>query len=135
MEAALGPVTGVRSAHVEPTTGTWTVWLRHAHPNALGPAAGHLHPADLASAHDELASTLTMSLRTPVTPSVLRVTVHGRGGVLELDERSTPPLDCYRVMLDEFLEAAARGEEHPCSAAHGLHLARVTDQVRRVAAP
>lgn len=132
VEAALGPVVGVRSAHVEAGTGTWTVGLRHARPGALGTT--DLHPAELASAHEELASTLTMSQYTPVTPTLTRLTLHGRSGVAELEGRATGPVDCYRVLLEEFLGAVAAGAEHPCSARHGLHLLRVAEQARRLAA-
>lgn len=121
VDSALGPITGVRFARCEPTTSTWTVGLRHRRPHTRG----------LVGPHEEVTSTVTMSQRTPVRPSLLRVTVHGLSGVAELAERSTPSVDCYRILLDEFLQSCALGAEHACSAQHGLHLQKVIEQIGR----
>jgi len=71
-------------------------------------------------------STVALSLRTPVRPSVLQVAVHGADGFHQLSSRETSPTDCYSVLLDEFLAAVRGGwRGHPCDVHRGLHLQRV----------
>lgn len=108
LDAALGQVTGVEHAHRDAASDTWQVGLRHG----------------------GRRSTMTLSLRTPVVPSVLRVSAHGAGGHVELTSRETSALDCYRVALDELLTAVATGTPHPLDVHRGVHLQRVLAEVR-----
>ncbi|AEF38722.1 Gfo/Idh/MocA family protein [Hoyosella subflava] len=119
IDAALGHVDGVLSAHHEPRTDTWMITLSHRPP----PGEPDSYPARL--------SSLTLSMRTPIQPSRLRVTVHGQSGVAELSTRETSPLDCYQTMLDEFLESCALRTEHACSATRGVHLQWVIEAILR----
>lgn len=110
VDAALGPITGVRHAHHHAPSDTWQIGLEHT---------------------GDRRSVVTLSLRTPVTPSVLRVSVHGAGGVVELSGRESSSLDCYAVLLDELLSAARAHAPHPLDVHRGLHLQQVAEQVRR----
>ncbi|OZC77479.1 Gfo/Idh/MocA family protein [Rhodococcus sp. 114MFTsu3.1] len=108
LDLTLGPITGVALSRRDESSDTWTVVLEHE--------GGKL-------------STSRLSLATPVQPSVFRVEISGSDGVLSLQDRSTPATDCFRVLLDEFLESIAGGVEHPCSVRRGLHLQRALDAV------
>lgn len=107
LDAALGPVTGVEHAHLDLASDTWQVSLRHG----------------------VRRSTMTLSLRTPVVPSLLRISAHGAGGQVELSARDTPALECYRVALDELLTSARTGAPHPLDVHRGVHLQRVMADV------
>ncbi|MCW4352706.1 Gfo/Idh/MocA family oxidoreductase [Hoyosella sp. YIM 151337] len=124
IDAALGPVEGVVSAHHERRTDTWMVTLRHR------PSEGE---AQDAHAYPVRMSSLSLSMRTPVQPSRLRVSVYGESGIAELGSRDTSPLECYATMLDEFLESCALGQEHACNARRGVHLQWVIEAIERVA--
>ncbi|GGC75775.1 Gfo/Idh/MocA family oxidoreductase [Hoyosella rhizosphaerae] len=108
LDVALGPVTDVVCARCDVASDTWKVLLEHS---------------------SKRFSSVTMSLRTPVTPSLLRVSVQGRAGFIELATRDTPAVDCYQVMLDEFFDCGFRGVEHPCSVERGLAIQRVMSLV------
>lgn len=107
LDAALGPVTGVLDARHHSPSDTWQLGLDH----------------------DGRRSTATLSLRTPVQPSVLRVAVHGAGGYAELTSRETASGACFRVLLDELLHAARTGAPHPLDVHRGVHLQAVAAQV------
>ncbi|MBT1193409.1 Gfo/Idh/MocA family protein [Rhodococcoides kroppenstedtii] len=107
VEAVLGPVTGVPFARRAVDSDTWSITLDH----------------------DGRVSQVTLSMRTPVRPSVLHVSASGPDGLVELQERTTPPDRCYAVLLDEFLESVRLGVPHECSVHRGLHLQRVLAQV------
>jgi len=107
-DAALGTITAVRHAHRDARSDTWQVGLQHA--------GGRV-------------STATLSLRTPVVPSVLRVGVHGAGGLVELTTRDTSALECYRTLLDELIDCARSGATHPLGVRRGRHLQWVGQQV------
>ena len=110
LDCALGPITDVVSARHDVDTDTWSITL----------------------AHNARTSNVVLSMRTPVMPSVLKVTVSGGGGgVRELSDRTTGAAECYRVLLDEFLESVRTGREHDCSARRGLYLQEVIDKVLR----
>lgn len=111
LDCALGPVTDVVSTRRDDATDTWSITL----------------------AHNARTSSVVLSMRTPVMPSVLKVTVSGSGGVRELSDRTTPAADCYRVLLDEFLESVRTGREHACSARRGLYLQEIIERVLRTA--
>ena len=107
VEAVLGPVTDVPFARRAVDSDTWSITLDH----------------------DGRVSQVTLSMRTPVRPSVLHVSASGPDGLVELQERTTPPDRCYAVLLDEFLESVRLGVPHECSVHRGLHLQRVLAQV------
>lgn len=121
IDAALGPVDGVLSAHYEGRTDTWMVTLRHRSP--IGEP--ETYPVRV--------SSITLSMRTPVQPSRLRVTVYGQSGVAELATRETAPIECYQTLLDELLEACALGKEHECNATRGVHLQWVIEAIQHAA--
>lgn len=106
IDAALGPIVGVASAHRAAASDTWSITLAHA---------------------GDRRSQITLSMRTPVRPSVLRVAVSGESGLVELSDRTTGPDVCYGVLLTEFLDSVREGTRHACSAHRGLELQRVIE--------
>ncbi|MGB3773133.1 MAG: Gfo/Idh/MocA family oxidoreductase [Rhodococcus sp. (in: high G+C Gram-positive bacteria)] len=109
--AVLGPVDSVAAANHHVASDTWTLTLGH---------------------RGGTSSVATLSMRTPVRPSVLRVSASGGGGLVELSDRTTTPQQCYAVLLDEFLDSVRTGEPHECSAHRGLELHRAIDRCRRL---
>ncbi|MGX9295862.1 Gfo/Idh/MocA family protein [Tsukamurella paurometabola] len=114
LDAAAGPITGVDAARYDATSDTWTAQLGHE-------GGG--------------ASSLSLSLRTPVLPTVMRVSAHSAHGLAVLESRETPSIACFRVLLDEFLASVAAGTDHPLNVRHGLDLQRVIAQIRAAAGP
>lgn len=110
LDAALGPVTAVEWAFRDDPD-LWRFGLRHA-----GGAR----------------SDATLSLRLPVDPSEIELTVFGGAGRHRLPGRSAPAGACYAALLDEFT-AAVRGTGPPpeLDAARGLVLQEILEQVRR----
>lgn len=71
-------------------------------------------------------SSLTLSLRTPVQPSVVDFAAHGEHGYLPLAGGRTAARECYAQLLDDLLEMIDTGAGgHPCGVQRGLHLQRV----------
>lgn len=114
LDAVAGPITGVDAARYAAASDTWTAHLVHA---------------------DGASSTVSLSLRTPVLPTVMRVSAHSAGGFAVLESRETPSTECFRVLLDEFLEVVATGADHPLDVRHGLRIQRVIEQIRTAAHP
>lgn len=114
LDAVAGPIAGVDAARYDAGSDTWTAQLAHA-----GGAA----------------STVSLSLRTPVLPTVMRVSAHSAQGLAVLENRDTPSTECFRVLLDEFLTAIATGVDHPLDVRRGLELQRVIAQIRAGAGP
>ena len=108
LSAALGSVSAVDWAHRDEPD-LWRFGLRHE-----------------AGAH----STVTVSLRLPVDPSELEVTVFGGAGRHRLANRPDNAVASYGRLLDEFT-AAVRGDGPPprLDATHGLYLQEVLEQV------
>lgn len=107
LDAALGKITKVVLASRDRPSDTWQLVLDHA-----GGAR----------------STASLSLRTPMQPSVFQVAVHGTEGFRALRERDTSATDCYAVMLDEFLAAVDGGwHGHQFDVHRGLHLQLVIE--------
>jgi predicted dehydrogenase len=77
-------------------------------------------------------STLTLSLRVPVQPSMVDFAVYGEHGHAPLVGRRTAARECYARMLDDLL-AMIREErtEHPCDVRRGLHLQRILADVQQ----
>ncbi len=114
LDAVAGPITGVDAARYDAASDTWSAQLGHA-----GGAA----------------STLSLSLRTPVMPTAMRVVAHSESGAAVLDSRETPSTECYRVLLDEFIESIATGVDHPLGVRRGVHLQEVIARIRAAAWP
>lgn len=114
LDAVAGPINGVDAARYDAGSDTWTVQLAHA-----GAAA----------------STVSLSLRTSVLPTVMRVSAHSAQGMAVLESRDTPSTECFRVLLDEFLASIAAGVDHPLGVRRGLDLQRVIAQIRAASGP
>lgn len=110
--AAAGPVLSVAAAAYDRPSDTWTIQLKHA-----GGAA----------------SSVSLSLRTPVIPTVMRVSAHSSAGMAVLDNRNTPSSECFRVLLDEFLESIATGVDHPLGVRRGLLVQEVISHIQAAA--
>jgi predicted dehydrogenase len=112
MDAALGPITEVLAAtYSEPD-----IW-------------------QLILAHDGGAtSSVTLSMRLPMLPSVASFEVYGTAGLRALEPRSTSAADCYSAMLDDLVAMIREGATaHPCDVHRGLHLQRLIASARTLA--
>ncbi|QII04679.1 Gfo/Idh/MocA family oxidoreductase [Rhodococcoides fascians A25f] len=109
LDAALGTIARVAYSHREVASDSWTVVLEH---------------------EGGARSTVQLSLRTPIMPSLMRIELSGTDGVETLTDRSTSSTDCFAVLLDEFLESVESGADHECSVHRGLHLQKVIDRAR-----
>ncbi|MGP4018339.1 Gfo/Idh/MocA family protein [Saccharopolyspora sp. 5N708] len=79
-------------------------------------------------------STLTLSLRMPVQPSVVDFAAYGQHGHAPLVGRRTAARECYARMLDDLLAMIRDGHlEHPCDVRRGLHLQQLLADVRQAA--
>ncbi|SFA75171.1 Predicted dehydrogenase [Amycolatopsis marina] len=113
VDAALGPVTRVLGAN-RSENDLWHVLLEHT-----GGAT----------------STVSMSLRLPVRPSVVEFAVYGEHGFRCLGRKPGSASESYTALLDDFAAMIASGTStHPCDVHRGLHLQRILDQARRAAA-
>ncbi|MFB9570584.1 Gfo/Idh/MocA family protein [Saccharopolyspora hordei] len=75
-------------------------------------------------------STLTLSLRVPVQPSLVDFAVYGEHGCAPLGSRRTAARECYANLLDDLLAMVRDGRTgHPCDVRRGLHLQRVLADV------
>ncbi|MFI8567593.1 Gfo/Idh/MocA family protein [Rhodococcus sp. NPDC078407] len=110
LDASLGTIARVVYSHRAVASDSWTVLLEH---------------------EGGARSTVQLSLRTPIMPSLMRIELSGSDGVEALTDRSTSSIDCFAVLLDEFLESVETGTDHECSVHRGLHLQRVIDQARQ----
>ncbi|MCS7483384.1 Gfo/Idh/MocA family protein [Umezawaea endophytica] len=71
-------------------------------------------------------SSVTMSMSTPLTPSVAELTVYGEHGHRRLSTGGTSAQDCYTLLLDDFVAMVRSGtREHPLDVRRGLHLQKV----------
>lgn len=108
LDVTLGSILDVTQVRRDDASDTWSLVFEH---------------------ESGAVSTARMSLRTPVQPSLFRVELSGGDGVCALSDRSTDSTDCYRVLLDEFLQSVESGVPHACSVARGLHLQRIIEKV------
>ncbi|GLZ40952.1 Gfo/Idh/MocA family oxidoreductase [Actinokineospora sp. NBRC 105648] len=114
LDAALGPITDVLSAH-------------KSEPDLWHLVLGHDGGA---------TSTATLSMRLPMRPTVTEVSVYGDSGYRDLTGRATPAADSYAVLLDEFTAMVHSGQtEHRVDVRRGVHVQRVLNQVLRAAVP
>ncbi|APU12334.1 MULTISPECIES: Gfo/Idh/MocA family protein [Actinoalloteichus] len=112
IDAALGPVTGVAAAHRTPA-GLWQLVLEH---------------------QSGASSTASLSLHTPVRPSINELTVFGEHGHREFRGTTMEPATSYAALLDDFVAMVHSGlHEHPCDVRRGLHLQRILASARELA--
>jgi predicted dehydrogenase len=111
LDAALGPIVGVRAASAsEPDL--WHTIVEH---------------------RSGAVSTATVSMRLAIDPSVNEFEVYGSGGRLTLAPRRTRPRRCFATLLDEVAAMIRSGTTtHPCDVHRGVHLQRIIDEVRRL---
>jgi predicted dehydrogenase len=114
LDAALGEVTDVLAAH-------------HSDPDLWQLMLGHRSGA---------TSVASLSLKLPLMPTISSIDVYGEHGHREISGRATPPLDCFAVLLDEFVQLVDSGQtSHPCDVHRGLHLQRILHAARAKAHP
>jgi predicted dehydrogenase len=111
IDAALGEVTDVLCAsHAEPDV--WHVILGH---------------------RGGATSTVSLSMRLPLTPTITSVEVFGARGFSAMPPRSTPAEDSYAALLDDLVGMVRGGvAQHPCDVHRGLHLQRVLHAAREL---
>lgn len=114
LDAALGEITHVLSAHRgEPDL--WQIVLGHA---------------------SGATSTATMSMRLPMRPTVIDVSVYGPHGYRELANFGESPQDCFNRLLDDFLHNVHNGQTvHRCDVSRGLHIQRLMQHIAYAIAP
>jgi predicted dehydrogenase len=108
MDAALGPITEVIAA----TRGTHDLW-------------------HILLAHEGGAtSTISISLRLPMRPTVIEFGVYGDHGYRSLPGRDSSAGQCYTALLDDFVAMVDSGTTtHAVDARRGLHLQRVIEAI------
>lgn len=113
LDAALGPITEVVGAYQTPDD-LWQLVFAH---------------------EGGAASTASMSMRLPVEPTVAEIAVYGAHGYRVLTRRPVSGLERFIALLDDFVAMIDTGTTtHPCDVRRGLHVQRVLEQARRVAA-
>lgn len=112
MDAALGEITAVLAARR--TSGDlWHVLLEHA-----GTAT----------------STVALSTRLPMRPTVVEFAVYGEHGYRTLGRAPDATAESYTALLDDFAAMIASGtRKHPCDVHRGVHLQRILAECLRVA--
>ena len=81
------------------------------------------------------ASVVTLSQTVAPLAEGIEVFVHGDAGRLVLlPDRDRPPLDAYRVAVDELRAAAVAGGTHPCGVGFGRDVVRVLAAAQRALA-
>jgi predicted dehydrogenase len=104
MDAALGKVTDIVAAIKGPLD-LWHILLTH---------------------QGGATSTITISLKMPLRPTVVDFSVYGDHGYRTLPGRDSPADQCYAALLDDFVAMVHSGTTtHPCDAQRGLHLQRI----------
>lgn len=113
LDAALGPITDVLTVHrTEPDL--WQIVFGHD--------GGRL-------------STATLSMHTPVTPSITDFSVFGEHGYHEFDATGSAN-ERYAALLSDFTGLVVAGRTtHPCDVRRGLHLQQLIDEVTRKGTP
>ena len=112
LDAALGEITDVIAANVS-DSGLWQLILQHA---------------------SGATSTVSLTLSLPLQPPFADFTVFGTNGHRTLNSRDTSALDCFTILLDDFVAMVDSGTTtHECDVRRGLHLQRVIDLARRKA--
>ncbi|NIH86444.1 Gfo/Idh/MocA family oxidoreductase [Amycolatopsis granulosa] len=113
LDAALGRIERVTSAHRGPSD-LWHVVFEHD--------GGAL-------------SSATLSLRLPLRPTVVEFVVYGEHGYRTLGRKDGGAGQSYTAMLDDFAAMIDTGTTtHPCDVHRGLHLQRLLETARSLAA-
>ncbi|WP_215549018.1 Gfo/Idh/MocA family protein [Amycolatopsis sp. CA-230715] len=113
LDAALGPIDRVLAANRTPED-LWHLMLQH---------------------DGGAVSTATLSLKLPVQPTVVEVAVYGEHGYRTLGRKPGSREESYTTLLDDFAAMIASGTtEHPCDVHRGVHLQRLLDEARALAA-
>jgi predicted dehydrogenase len=108
MDAALGRITEVVAA-TKAANDLWHILLAH---------------------QGGATSTISMSLKMPLRPTVVDFAVYGDNGYRTLPGRDSPADQCYAALLDDFVAMVhSDTTTHPCDAQRGLHLQRVIEQI------
>jgi predicted dehydrogenase len=112
LDAALGPVTDVLSAHYTEAGAVWHILLGH---------------------EGGATSSATLTMHTPADPPINDFAVFGTHGYREFDATGDAPAR-YAALLSDFLGmVGADTATHPCDIRRGLHIQRllraVTDKV------
>lgn len=77
-------------------------------------------------------STITISLKMPLRPTVVEFSAYGANGYRTLPGRETPSDQAFTTLLDDFVALVDSGTTtHPCDAQRGLHLQRVIDAIAK----
>ncbi|SDX21710.1 Predicted dehydrogenase [Amycolatopsis xylanica] len=112
LDAALGEITSVLAAHVTEDD-LWQVLFEH---------------------DGGATSTATLSLRLPIDPTIVELSVYGEHGYRSLGRKPGSALESYVALLDDFAAmAASQTTEHPCDVRRGLHIQRLIHQARTLA--
>ncbi|WP_240519571.1 Gfo/Idh/MocA family protein [Amycolatopsis antarctica] len=114
LEAALGRVERVLAAH-RTADDLWHLMLAH---------------------ETGATSDATLSLRTPVEPSLIAFRVYGEHGYRAMERRPGNATDSYTAMLDDFAALVASDTRtHPLDVHRGVELQRVLDEAFQLARP
>ncbi|PXY34533.1 dehydrogenase [Prauserella sp. PE36] len=112
MDAALGEITGVLAAH-RTDADLWHVLLEH---------------------EGSATSTVALSTRLPMRPTVTEFAVYGDAGFRSMRRKPGQEGESFTALLDDFAALIASGvREHDCDVHRGLHLQRVLAECLRVA--
>lgn len=112
LDAALGPIDRVLAADRTPED-LWHLMLQH---------------------DGGAVSTVTLSLKLPVQPTVVEVAVYGEHGYRTLGRKPGSREESYTTLLDDFAAMIASGTtSHPCDVRRGVHLQRLLDEARALA--
>lgn len=113
LDAALGEITDVLAAH-RTEDDLWQVMFAH---------------------EGGATSTATLSLRLPIQPTVVEVAVYGEHGYRTLGRKPGSTDESFTALLDDFAAMAASGTtSHPCDVRRGLHLQKLIERARELAA-
>lgn len=112
LDASLGEVTEVLAAH-RTDEDLWQLVLAHA-----GGAT----------------STVTLSLRVPLDPTIAEFVVYGEQGYRVLNRRPGSAATCYAALLDEFVAMVTSGTRQALyDVRRGLHLQRILSSAAALA--
>ena len=110
LDAALGPITDVLSAHFAEPGGVWHILLGH---------------------EGGATSSATLTMHTPAKPPINDFAVFGTNGYRELDATGDAQAR-YAALLSDFVSMVHNdATTHPCDIRRGLHLQRLLRAVSK----
>jgi predicted dehydrogenase len=113
LDAALGPITEVVTAHFASPGDVWHILFGH---------------------ESGATSTATLTMHTPADPPINDFAVYGTNGYLQYDATGDATVR-YAALLDEFTALVRDGRtEHPVDIRRGLHVQRLLQAVADVVA-